>query len=60
MKNQNQMKTLMKIMWKTHTKQTFGSRTYYNTVLESNFSKYLNTTLKNIIVKTLTKHALYI
>ena len=34
-------------MWKTPTKQIFGSQNYYNTVLQSNFSKYLNTNLEN-------------
>ncbi len=36
--------------------KTFDSQNYYNTVRESNFSKHLNTSLENTILKTLTKH----
>ena len=34
-------------MWKIHDKQIFSSQNYSNTVLESNFSQHLNTSLKN-------------
>jgi hypothetical protein len=43
-------------MWKTHAKQIFCSQNYSNTVLETNFSQHLNTSLKNTKQKTLTKH----
>jgi hypothetical protein len=47
------MKTKLQTMWKTHAKQIFCSQNYSNTVLESNFSQHLNTSLKNTKQKTL-------
>ena len=45
-------------MWETPTKQIFGSQNYYNTILQINFSKDLNTNLENTIQKRMTKHAI--